>query len=425
MLANWAAIDTWTSLNGGVQNDGLEAVATPDVSTATVATGLLSINVLASLQAWQSNPATNLGWVVLPTGTDGVDFNSSEGVTKPRLIVTYLPPPASVVVNRQVFYNRSTSSVFGNGSGNPSDAIDTSKSALLPGQTTSFANYTNYSRGLNGIVIDLTNQTGTPTAADFQFASWDGIAVAGFTVTSAVPTVTLIPTGGAAGSQRVKIEFDDHAIRNTWLRVTILANFNTGLAAQDVFYFGNAVAEMNSGNTGTPVTLRTNATDTSVVRQNQSTSANSVGIANIYDVNKDGRVNATDTSIVRQNQLPSIMRFFTAPSNLPFAIASTTSELLVSSVPGISIAIALLGDSTSSSEIYTTAAKPSDVRFSESSIFSPSSSKQLSVGKLTSSVKATSKDALKVQTDKWLVCVDHFFSSFNVTVDLNRCGNQS
>ena len=39
------------------------------------------------------------------------------------------------------------------------------------------------------------------------------------------------------------LTFADGAIRNTWLRVTVLANARTGLARPDVFYFGNLVGE--------------------------------------------------------------------------------------------------------------------------------------------------------------------------------------
>ena len=69
------------------------------------------------------------------------------------------------------------------------------------------------------------------TAADFHFATWEGINSAGFVATVAVPTITAIPDGGGSGVTRIKIEFDHSAIRNTWLRVRVLANANTGLAA--------------------------------------------------------------------------------------------------------------------------------------------------------------------------------------------------
>ena len=92
MLRSWSATDTWNTLNAGVQADGVEALATADVSTGAIgATGKRSIDVTASLAAWLANPAGNLGWVLLPTGGDGVDFYSSEGTTRPRLVVQYIP----------------------------------------------------------------------------------------------------------------------------------------------------------------------------------------------------------------------------------------------------------------------------------------------------------------------------------------------
>jgi hypothetical protein len=224
--------------------------------------------------------------------------------------------PNATVVGRNVFYNRS---FFNNGVGNPTTAIDTSKSALLPGQTTTTEHYTNSRNGLNGIVVDISNLSGTPTAADFQFATWNGIDAAGFVATASSPTVEVFAGGGNAGSSRVKLDFADNAIRNVWLRVTVLANANTGLANNDVFYFGNAVGDMQVANIGTPITVRTNASDTSAVRQNQSPGAGTAGVTSIYDLNKDGRVNASDTSAVRQNQNPAIIRYFTAPLSLQLA----------------------------------------------------------------------------------------------------------
>ncbi|MFN5798986.1 MAG: hypothetical protein ACK5AN_15800, partial [Planctomyces sp.] len=122
---------------------------------------------------------------------------------------------------------------------------------------------------------------------------------------------------------RIKLEFDDRAISNTWLRITVLANDRTRLATSDTFYFGNAVGDFNVGNIGTPIIVRTNASDTSAVRANQSTGFNSVGISNIYDLNKDGRVNSSDTSITRQSTQAAILALFTAPTGLQLARRST------------------------------------------------------------------------------------------------------
>jgi hypothetical protein len=107
------------------------------------------------------------------------------------------------------------------------------------------------------------------------------------------------------------------------------------LPANDVFYFGNAVGDFNTGNLpGPPVVVRTNATDTSVVRQNQSTTANSAPITSIYDINKDGRVNASDTSAVRANQSSSILTYFTAPASLQLASFFATEGLPAVGVTG-------------------------------------------------------------------------------------------
>jgi len=244
----------------------------------------------------------------------------------------------ALVLNRKLFYNRSLSTFFGDGSGNPINAIDDSKVALLPGQLTSFANYTNVANGINGLIVDVDGRT-TFSAADFQFATWDGIAGGGFVAATATPIVSAISGGGLGGSARIKIEFDNAAVRNTWLRVTVLANLNTDLASDDVFYFGNAVGDLGIGNVGDPILVRTNATDTSVVRQNQSTGLNSVGITSIYDFNKDGRVNATDTSIVRQNQASSIIQYFTSSSSF---LAADSVPRIVSSTNNFSTALSEL-----------------------------------------------------------------------------------
>jgi hypothetical protein len=220
------------------------------------------------------------------------------------------------VLNRKIFYNRSSSSVFGNGSGNPISAIDNLKVALLPGQSASFANYTSVVNGINGLVVDIAGG-GTISASDFRFDTWAGFPGNDFVAATAVPTITAYPGGGVSGSTRIKIEFANGSIRNTWLRVTVLANTSTDLANNDVFYFGNAVGDFGIGNTGNPIMVRTNSVDTAAVRQNESIAANSVSISNIYDVNKDGRVNSTDTSLVRQNQSLNVLRYFTAPTSLP------------------------------------------------------------------------------------------------------------
>ena len=73
---------------------------------------------------------------------------------------------------RHVFYNNSASDGVTPAAQFLDDhAVAAGKQALLPGGTATFANYTSYSRGINGIIIDIDNLAGTPTGADFAFKS--------------------------------------------------------------------------------------------------------------------------------------------------------------------------------------------------------------------------------------------------------------
>nr|MDJ0681314.1 DNRLRE domain-containing protein [Xenococcaceae cyanobacterium MO_167.B52] len=90
MLKNWSENSTWYSwdnYDNGVSANGVEAKSAAVATTGWVSNGILRIDVTESLQAWQANPSSNQGWAFLPTGSDGVDFSSSEGGNAPRLVV--------------------------------------------------------------------------------------------------------------------------------------------------------------------------------------------------------------------------------------------------------------------------------------------------------------------------------------------------
>lgn len=103
MAADWSPTTTWSSLGGGIQADGVEAVSFADTSTGRSDTGAFAFNVLASLRAWQAAPAANRGWALLPTGTDGVDFGSAESAAPPQLTVTYVVSAASPAAPAKFF----------------------------------------------------------------------------------------------------------------------------------------------------------------------------------------------------------------------------------------------------------------------------------------------------------------------------------
>ncbi|TWU58699.1 Inner spore coat protein H [Rubripirellula tenax] len=253
------------------------------------------------------------------------------------------PITVATIATRSVFYNGATGANLSS-VGSADNAIASDKSALLPGESSTYANYTNYSRGLNGVIVDINDLPTTATESlvlgSLQFAQWNGISAAGFDVlpAAAIPSVTILAGSGVGGSTRVKITFPDNAVQNTWLRVKVAANTTTGLASDDVFYFGNVIGDFNIGNTATQ--LRVNATDTGAVRGNQSTAANSSAVTSIYDVNRDGRVNATDTGIVRSNQQTAGI---VAPISVPAAALSAapalslaaTTQLVMASVDSV------------------------------------------------------------------------------------------
>jgi secreted trypsin-like serine protease/endonuclease/exonuclease/phosphatase family metal-dependent hydrolase len=232
------------------------------------------------------------------------------------VVADYTFPITASVVNRQVFYSGSTNAAFGDGSGNPINAIDPTKSALLPGQTAAVANYTNYSRGLNGIVVDIsgTGNLAGITSSSFQFALWSDFSTTtpNFVTINPAVTVSTFAGGGPSGANRVKLSFPNNAIQNAWLRVTVLANTNTGLSADDVFYFGNARFDVTPASPFPTQQVTINVLDTNSVRANQGLNATS--ISNIFDVDRSGAVNVLDTNATRAAQGTSSLRSFTAPA---------------------------------------------------------------------------------------------------------------
>ncbi|MCY2984876.1 MAG: hypothetical protein NTY15_14735 [Planctomycetota bacterium] len=272
-----------------LSNNGTYADISSDTVTLTASVGNVAKNANGTW-TWTLVPTASIAsQTVTITGSDE-DGGSSQ--------VTFVLSAKSTVATRGLFYRGAS------GSSAASSLSD--KVALMPGQASTFANYSSYSFGLNGLVVDVVGLPPSTTASQLLsslgFAQWDGIAAAGFVALpgSAVPSVTIASGAGVGGATRVAITFPDNAIQNTWLQVTVFANANTGLSANDLFYFGNVIGDVNVDNTTSR--LRVNAADTGAVRNNQSTLPNSADVTNIYDINRDGRVNATDTGIVRTNQ---------------------------------------------------------------------------------------------------------------------------
>ena len=217
-----------------------------------------------------------------------------DGATRGFLL---LPRPA--VVGRFVFYNNSAFDGRDPAAGVADDnAVAPDKQALLPGQTATFANVTSYTRGINGVMIDMTCLGGDPTADDFRFRRDNNDLFNDWSDAPVPASITVRPGGGVGGSDRVTLTWSNGEIRNEWLEITIRANARTGLSQPDRFYFGNSVGE--TGDPGPAAgSLVVNGLDLLAARRQLGIAP--APLTSVVDFNRDGRVNALDVAAVRGN----------------------------------------------------------------------------------------------------------------------------
>lgn len=255
-------------------------------------------------------------WPTSPDGGgDSLTRAATEGWGHDPLSFVGLPPTpgtgstGAMVVGRHVFY-----------AGSASDEIAPDKEALLPGQTASFENYTSYSLGLSGLIVDLLGAARTPQRDDFVFRTGTDGDPAAWVLAPEPSGFEVLAGQGAGGSDRIAITWDVinwevAAVQNAWLQTT-LAGAGLGLDMDDVFYFGNAVGE--TGDSATEAVV--DGDDESRTRANLTASAD---LENRYDFDRDGRVDAVDLLIVRQAAGDGVaLPLIAAPA--PAALAAAT-----------------------------------------------------------------------------------------------------
>ncbi len=260
--------------------------------------------ISASFISWEGR-FHDLGDVIAPAEFAGVDLfadltfvytlEDTQGIFDGTL---RLAGDASVA-GRHVFYNNSTWDGGDAGANaQDDDAIAVDKQALLPGATATFANYTSYSRGINGIMVDVAGLAdgGALGADDFRFAVGNSDDPTGWAEVVAQPSISVRTGEGLDGSDRVTVIWPDNAIEKQWLEVTVLATVNTALAEDDVFYFGNAIGE-----TG-------NSTGDAMVTSGDEIGARSnphifdpAPIDDAFDFDRDKLVSAVDQIVARGN----------------------------------------------------------------------------------------------------------------------------
>ncbi len=239
-------------------------------------------------------------------GTDGVN-SSATAVGK----ITINTTAASNVVGRNIFYNKS--GFDGNDvavTASDDAAIASDKVAYIPGTgAATFNNVTSYDKGINAIMIDISGSHLGITASDFVFSVGNNNTSDAWSTASAPTTVSVRAGGGGAGRDRVEITWDNvsagtgfSTIAGKWLEVIFKGNdtlggsdANTGLAASDVFFFGNAPGETGDGAT------QVNATDIADTQKNPRGLANLTPITFNFDFSRDKQVNATDIAIAQSH----------------------------------------------------------------------------------------------------------------------------
>jgi hypothetical protein len=203
---------------------------------------------------------------------------------------------SAAVAGRFVFYNNSA--FDGNDpSANARDdaAVAFDKMPLFAGAIATFANYTSYTRGINGLMIDIAGLPRPPIASDFAFRIGNDNVPSAWAAASDPATITVRQSDGTNRSDRVTLIWADNAVQKQWLEVTVLATTNTGLATSDVFYFGNAIGDSGDTPPGSPYAI-VNLVDANAAIIHPRSFLNPAPIDSPYDYNRDQRVNLVDAN---------------------------------------------------------------------------------------------------------------------------------
>jgi hypothetical protein len=222
-------------------------------------------------------------------------------------------------------------------SGNSQEIIHT----YFTQETSSFDNVSSYTRGINGIMVDLADlPPGTElTADDFQFRVGNDNSPGSWSAAPAPSGVTIRGGAGDGGSDRVTITWESGAIKNTWLQVIVEGNdsaggfnINTGLAKSHIFYFGSKIGD--SGSSPGPDSFDTTTVDAAQVF---ASLGGGRPITDLHDYNRDGQVSTTDAAQVFAN-LGSIVRLYLGPEAPPEALTLVAAATLPASDSGLAFA---------------------------------------------------------------------------------------
>lgn len=208
------------------------------------------------------------------------------------------------VTNRRVFYN--DSGYESNGGVNT--ALDGSKTLLRAtniAQQTTFANVSSYSRGINGVILDVAGLVNNSlTNSDFIFRVAPAGAIGNVTpstwAAAPTPSVINVTPGNATTAARVRLEWLSNQIQNTWLQIIVLANENTGLTNREVYYLGSALGEVDGVSP-----YRVSTSDVGLVRAGVGNAV--VSVDDVRDIDKDRRITTSDVGYIRGRVSNSVL----------------------------------------------------------------------------------------------------------------------
>lgn len=182
------------------------------------------------------------GNVIFTATRDRAQDRINEHTETGELPGASIDPNAARIVGRHLFYNDSTlDGPYGGPNADDDLVIDSGVVALLPGGNSSISNVSHYAKGINGVMIDVENLAGTPTAKDFAIGFGNGENA--YTWLNEATSITVRPGEGVNGSDRVTLIFANYENRNGWLSVVMKPSPETGLAAPDQFFFGNLAGD--------------------------------------------------------------------------------------------------------------------------------------------------------------------------------------
>lgn len=242
--------------------------------------------------------------------SNGLQLNDSTASDHYAFVVDYridTPDPA-VVLNSFVYHNTWS----GTPSGGPWDAIDPVKVVAREGNgptTLGLQNLISSSHGINGLVFDIQGPW-NPSGLGIDDFVFQISPVGPFDTLLNPPTQwPLAPSPNhfsVSGSSphRVLIKWSNNAIANRWLRVTLMANQDTGLATPVSFYVGHLMGETTGEEGGL---FGVSLADSVQIRLQAATIVNPGSSA---DIDKNGAISMLDIVTMRPNvanQLPVII----------------------------------------------------------------------------------------------------------------------